>query len=178
MGRLTAVKNPILFCSAAQRVLASVPDARFVLVGDGELRAEVERQIAGLGLSGRIVLAGWQREMPPVYAALDALVLPSLNEGTSVTAIEAMATGVPVAATAVGGTPDLVAAGRTGLLAPSGDVDALANCVVRLLREPGWARSLALAGQESVLAQFGVARLVSDMESLYSAVLGEKRVRV
>ena len=176
VGRLTPVKNPALFVALAQRVLLSVPDARFVMVGDGELRADVEKQIADLGLSDRIALAGWQKEMPPVYAALDALVLPSLNEGTSVTAIEAMATGVPVVATAVGGMPDLVADERTGLLAPSGDVEALACCVVRVLCEPEWARSLALAGQESVLARFGVERLVGDMESLYTTLLKEKGI--
>ena len=178
VGRLTPVKNPTLFSFVAQRVLESVPEARFVVVGDGELRADVERQIASLGLSERIALAGWQREMPPIYAALDALVLPSLNEGTSVTAIEAMAAGVPVVATAVGGMPDLVADGRTGLLAPSGDVEALARRVVQVLREPQWARTLALAGQESVLARFGVGRLVSDMESLYTSVLEEKGIFV
>ena len=92
------------------------------------------------------------------------------------TAIEAMATGVPVVATAVGGMPDLVADERTGLLAPSGDVEALACCVVRVLCEPEWARSLALAGQESVLARFGVERLVGDMESLYTTLLKEKGI--
>jgi glycosyltransferase involved in cell wall biosynthesis len=178
VGRLTAVKNPALFVCTAERVLESVPGARFVLAGDGELRAAVERQIAGMGLSGQITLTGWQREMPPIYAALDALVLPSLNEGTSVTAIEAMAAGVPVVATAVGGMPDVVSDGRTGLLAPSGDAKALADCVVRVLCEPDWARALALAGQESVLARFGLERLVRNMEALYTTVLEEKGIRV
>jgi glycosyltransferase involved in cell wall biosynthesis len=178
VGRLTAVKNPALFVNMAQRVLASVPEAHFVIVGDGELRAEVERRIVDLGLSERITLAGWQRELSSVYGALDVLVLPSLNEGTSVTAIEAMAAGVPVVATTVGGMPDLVADGRTGLLAPSGDVVALADHVVRLLCAPELARSLALAGQEDVLARFGVQRLVRDMEDLYARELEGKGIRV
>jgi glycosyltransferase involved in cell wall biosynthesis len=177
VGRLTAVKNPALFVSAAQRVLDSAPDAYFVLVGDGELRVDLEQQIAGLGLSERILLAGWQREMPPIYAALDALVLSSLNEGTPVTAIEAMAARVPVVATSVGGMPDLIADGQTGLLAPPGDAGALAGHVVRVLEEPQWAQALARSGQERVLGRFGVERLVGDMESLYTAVLEEKGVR-
>jgi glycosyltransferase involved in cell wall biosynthesis len=176
VGRLTAVKNPALFVTMAQRVLASVPDARFIIIGDGELRVDVERQIVGLGLSEQISLAGWRKDMPSVYGALDVLVLPSLNEGTSVTAIEAMALGVPVVATAVGGMPDLVADGQTGLLAPSGDAGTLAEHVVRLLRTPAQARSLALAGQKDVLARFGVQRLVQDMEALYAQVLEEKGV--
>jgi glycosyltransferase involved in cell wall biosynthesis len=178
VGRLTAVKNPTLFCSVAERVHRSVPDAHFVLVGDGDLRANVEGQVAAMGLSKQVTLAGWQRDMPTVYASLDALVVPSLNEGTPVTAIEAMAARVPVVGTAVGGLPDLVADGRTGHLAPSGDVEALADCVVRLLRNPQQARSLSLAGQEDVLARFGVERLVRDMETLYEAVLAEKGIRV
>lgn len=178
VGRLTTVKNPALFVTVARCVLASVPNAHFCLVGDGELRADVERQIVDLGLSKRITLAGWQRDMPPVYSALDVLVLPSLNEGTSVTAIEAMATGVPVVATSVGGIPDLVVDGRTGLLAASGDAGALAEHVVRLLRSPEQAHSFALAGQEDVLARFGVQRLVRDMEALYVSVLEERGIHV
>jgi glycosyltransferase involved in cell wall biosynthesis len=174
VGRLTFIKNPALFVSSAQRVLESISDVHFVLVGDGELRPEIERQISELGLSRRVALAGWQREMPPVYAALDALVLPSLNEGTPVTAIEAMAAGVPVVATSVGGIPDLVADGRTGLLAPSGDVVALADHVVQVLTEPEQARALAVAGQQDVLSRFGVERLVQEMEALYTTLLEEK----
>jgi glycosyltransferase involved in cell wall biosynthesis len=178
VGRLTAVKNPALFVSTAQRVLQSLPDVHFVLVGDGELRTEVERQIVALGLSDRVTLAGWCREMPPIYAAIDVLVLPSLNEGTSVTAIEAMAAAVPVVATAVGGMPDLVTDGQTGLLAPSGDAQALANRVIELLRDPKRARSMALAGRTDVLARFGVERLIYDMESLYTTLLVDKGVHV
>jgi glycosyltransferase involved in cell wall biosynthesis len=178
VGRLAAVKNPSLWVGVACRVLQRVPQARFVLVGDGELRPDVERQIADLGLAGRVILAGWQRDMPSVYAALDVLTLTSLNEGTSVTAIEALAAGVPVVATAVGGMADVVADGRTGLLAPSGDVTALSAAVAGLLQAPerGW--SLAQAGQRDVTARFGIERLVRDMESLYVALLEEKGMRV
>jgi glycosyltransferase involved in cell wall biosynthesis len=109
---------------------------------------------------------------------MDALVLPSLNEGTSVTAIEAMAAGIPVVATAVGGMPDLIADGQTGLLAPSGDAQALADRVIGLLRDPKQARSLALAGRQDVLARFSVERLIRDMESLYVTLLAEKGVQV
>jgi glycosyltransferase involved in cell wall biosynthesis len=178
VGRLTAVKNPALFVSTAQRVLQSLPDVHFVLVGDGELRADVERQIAALGLSDRVTLAGWHRDMPPIYAAMDVLVLSSLNEGTPVTAIEAMAAAVPVVATAVGGMPDLVTNGQTGLLAPPGDAQALADRVIGLLRDPKQARVLARAARQDVLARFGVERLVCDMESLYVTLLAENDVQV
>jgi len=178
VGRFTAVKNPSLLVDVAHRVLQRAPQARFVLVGDGELRPDVERQIAELDLAGRVTLAGWQRDMPAVYAALDVLALTSLNEGTSVTAIEALAAGVPVVATAVGGMADVVADGQTGLLVPSGDVAAFAEAVAELLQAPERGRPLAQAGQRDVTARFGIERLVRDMESLYVTLLEEKRICV
>jgi glycosyltransferase involved in cell wall biosynthesis len=178
VGRLTAVKNPSMLVAVAHRVLQRSPQARFVLVGDGELRPDVERRITELGLTGRVILAGWRRDMPAVYAALDMLALTSLNEGTSVTAIEALAACVPVVATAVGGMADVVADGRTGLLVPSGDTVAFAEAVAGLLQAPALGRALAQAGQRDVVARFGVERLIGDMEPLYVTLLEEKGVRV
>jgi glycosyltransferase involved in cell wall biosynthesis len=176
VGRLTGVKNPVLFVEAAPYVLDRVPDAHFVLVGEGELRAEVERQIAELGLASRIHLAGWQRDMPAVYAALDALALTSLNEGTPVTAIEALAAGVPVVATAVGGVADVVRDGQSGLLVPPSDAQALAASIADLLVSPERGQALAQDGQRDVLARFGRERLIADIESLYQTVLEEKGI--
>jgi glycosyltransferase involved in cell wall biosynthesis len=176
VGRLTAVKNPALFVEAALRVLECVPCAHFCLVGDGELRPEVESKIVALGLAERVHLAGWQRDMPAVYAALDLLALTSLNEGTPVTAIEALAAGVPVVATAVGGVPDVVQDGVTGMLVPAGSAEALAVAIAALLADPASRQKLASAGQRDVLARFGRARLISDMDALYRSLLREKDV--
>lgn len=178
VGRLTAVKNPSLLVEAAREVVDAVPEAHFVFVGDGELRPELEGQVAELGLGERVLFAGWQTDMPAVYADLDALVLPSLNEGTSMTVIEAMATGVPVIATAVGGVPDVVSDGHTGRLVPSSEVGPLAQAIVDLLRDPGLAQEWARAGQQDVLARYGLRRLARDMESLYMELLAEKGIRV
>jgi glycosyltransferase involved in cell wall biosynthesis len=177
IGRLAGVKNPGLFVEVARRTLRECPDAHFVMVGDGQLWPEIERRISYLGLGGRVHMVGWQREMPRVYAALSMLVLTSLNEGTPVTAIEALASGVPVVATAVGGLPDVVHGGQTGLLTPPGDVAALASAIESLLRSPEQGEALALAGQQDVLARFGVQRLVSDMSSLYRCLLEERGMR-
>lgn len=176
VGRLTAVKNPLLFVEVARRVLERAPRAHFVMVGDGELRSEVEAQIDALGQAERVHLVGWQRDMPSVYAALDALALTSLNEGTPVSAIEALAAGVAVAATDVGGVPDVVQDGQTGLLVPPGDADALAAAVGTLLSAPESSQRLARAGQQDVLSRFGRDRLVADMDSLYQSLLEEKGV--
>lgn len=178
VGRLTAVKNPALFVQAARQVLNRVPDAHFVLVGDGELRPEVERQIANLGLRERVLLAGWQQDMPAVYAALDVLALTSLNEGTPVTAIEALAAEVPVVATAVGGVADVVREGQTGMLVPSGCADALASLIAALLTLPEQRAALARAGRQDVLARFSRERLIADMQALYQAVLDEKGLHI
>jgi glycosyltransferase involved in cell wall biosynthesis len=178
VGRLTAIKNPALFVEAARHVLDQVPDAHFILVGDGELRSQVERQIAELGLAARVHLVGWRRDMPAVYAALDVLALTSLNEGTPVTAIEALAAGVPVVATAVGGVADIVRDGQTGLLAAVPDASALAALIADLLALPERGQGLAQNGQRDVLARFGRDRLIADMDCLYQAVLAEKGISV
>jgi glycosyltransferase involved in cell wall biosynthesis len=176
VGRLTAVKDPALFVKAAGRVLERVPDVHFVVVGDGELRPDVEQQVAASGLAERVQLVGWQRDMPAVYAALDLLVLTSLNEGTPVTVIEALAAGVPVVATNVGGVADVVSDERTGLLIAAGDVDALASAMAALLCAPERGQVLARAGQKDVLARFGRECLIDNMGSLYRSLLEEKDV--
>lgn len=174
VGRLTGVKNPSLFIEAAYHVVQQIPETHFVFVGDGELRPDLKTQVGALGLTQQVIFAGWQPDMPAVYADLDLLALTSLNEGTPVTVIESLATGTPVVATAVGGVPDVVRDQQTGVLVPSGDANALAQAVVGLLRAPEHARTLGLGGQQNVLARFGLARLVNDMESLYLALLKEK----
>ncbi|GAB4546792.1 MAG: glycosyltransferase [Anaerolineae bacterium] len=178
VGRLTAVKNPSLFVEAAARVARQLPQTRFVFVGDGELRPALEQQVAGLGLAQQFVFAGWRMDMPAVYADLDLLALTSLNEGTPVTVIEALAAGTPVVATAVGGVSDVVTDQETGILVPSGDVEAMAQAIVQLLREPVRAQALARSGQQHVLRRFDLKRLASDMESLYIALLEEKDIRL
>jgi glycosyltransferase involved in cell wall biosynthesis len=122
----------------------------------------------------RVHLLGWRRDMPAVYAALDVLALTSLNEGTPVSAIEALAAGVPVVGTAVGGMADVVQDGETGLLAPSGDVQALAGAILGLLGNRGRARALGAAGQRDVRARYSRERMVADMTALYRSLAQEK----
>jgi len=171
VARLTGVKNHRLFLEMARRVADAAPETWFAVVGDGELRAELEAYAAELGLAGRVRFTGWVRDMPPVYAALDVVVITSLNEGTPVTLIEGMAAGRPVVSTAVGGVPDIVADGESGLLAPSGDADGLARAVTALLRAPARRQAMGQVGRESVRERFSAARLVGDVERLYLELL-------
>src|SRR5690606_5468949 len=133
VGRLVPVKNHALFLRAAVKIKQRLPDARFAIIGDGELRAELEAEASALGLGDCVVFTGWSRDVAPVYSDLDVLVISSLNEGTPVSVIEALAAGCPVVATAVGGLPDLLDGGDLGTLVPPEDADELASAVVKTI---------------------------------------------
>jgi glycosyltransferase involved in cell wall biosynthesis len=171
VGRLFPIKNHHLFLDAAALVAQEEPAARFVIVGDGVLRAKIERQARVLGLSERVIFTGWRRDLPSIYADLDVLAVTSNNEGTPVSAIEAMASACPVVATRVGGLPDLIYQGETGFLVPPGDPPAMAAAIGRLLRQPEEARRLGQAGRAIVHERFAVQRLISDMQQLYHTLL-------
>jgi glycosyltransferase involved in cell wall biosynthesis len=170
VGRVVIVKNHALFVEAAARLRQQVPNAHFVVVGDGDLRAEVEAQVQALGLRSAFTFTGWQRDLAPIYADLDALVISSLNEGTPVSIIEALATGCPVVGTAVGGLPDLLDGGRLGRLVPSGDAEALAQAIAETVQTP----PDMLQAQRQMLNRYGIDRLVSDLASLYRGLLTKK----
>lgn len=172
IGRLVSVKNHELFFEAARNVLAAVPGARFIVVGDGERRAELEDQAGRVGLSDRVVFTGWRRDLPAVYADLDVLVISSHNEGTPVSIIEALAAGVPVASTAVGGVPDLLKNGELGSLAPPGDAQALADAILTAL-EKGGSPDIQQA-RRWALSQYSDDRLIADIRTLYMDLLEKK----
>ena len=115
VGRLFPIKNHHLFLEAAALVAGEDPAARFVIVGDGTLRPALERQAQEMGIADRVIFTGWRRDLPDIYADLDVLAVTSNNEGTPVSAIEAMAAGCPVVATHVGGYPTLSVRERRGI---------------------------------------------------------------
>jgi glycosyltransferase involved in cell wall biosynthesis len=170
VGRLTAIKDHRLFLEMAARVAERRPDAVFLIVGDGELRAELEQQAHALGIAGRTRFAGWQRDLATVYAATDVFALTSRNEGTPVALIEAMAAAVPGVATDVGGMPDVVTGPECGSLVPSGDATAMAAAVDDLLGDAAMRRRIGAAGRDSVMARYGQDRLVRDIVTLYDTL--------
>lgn len=174
VGRLVPVKNHRLFFEAAAQIWTHRPDARFVVVGDGELRAEIEAQVKALGLQTAVIFTGWMQDVAPVYADLDALVISSLNEGTPVSVIEALAAGCPVVATAVGGLPDLLDHGALGVLTPSENAPALAAAILQVLEQP----PDGAEAQRLILDRYGIDRLVRDLDSLYRGLLAKKRQKV
>jgi len=148
------------------------------VVGDGELRAELQRSVEALDLAGRVHFLGWRRDLDAVYADLDVVALTSINEGTPVALIEAMAAGRPVVSTEVGGVADVVAHERTGLLVPSGDDSACAVAVLRLLRDPALRERMGREGRAQVTTRYGSERLVGDVRRLYLELLERRGIRV
>ncbi|MFN3477083.1 MAG: glycosyltransferase, partial [Candidatus Methylomirabilales bacterium] len=124
VGRLVPIKGHETFLQAARSVAERLPSCRFLVVGDGPERLKLQGMAATLGLASRVLFLGWRRDLDRIYADLDLLVLSSSNEGTPVSLLEAMAAGVPVVATQVGGVRDLITHPETGLLVPPGDAQA------------------------------------------------------
>ncbi|HUE71275.1 MAG TPA: glycosyltransferase [Pirellulaceae bacterium] len=174
VGRIFPIKNHRLFLDGARRIIAREPDCRFVVVGDGALRRQTEEYASHLGIADRVIFTGWRRDLPRIYADLDALVVSSDNEGTPVAAIEAMAAAKPVVATRVGGLPDLIVDGKTGLLIPPRDPEALASSVLQVLQEKERARRIGLAAQLFVRERFAASRLVGDMDLMYQDLLSRR----
>lgn len=174
VGRLVPVKNHALFLEAAAKIRAQMPDVHFIIVGDGddEMRASIRAKIDELSLNDAVTMTGWVRDVAPIYSDLDALVISSVNEGTPVTVIEALAGCCPVVATAVGGLPDLLDGGALGALVPSGDADALAAAIIDTLRTPPPDPERA---QHLMIDRYGIDRLVKDLDSLYRGLLAKKR---
>jgi glycosyltransferase involved in cell wall biosynthesis len=175
VGRLVPIKDVPTFLRAADIVHKAKPDSRFALVGDGEERNLLEEECRRLGLSETVSFHGWRQDIGAVLGDLDVVVNCSLNEGTPVALIEALAAGRPVVATSVGGTPDLLGHGLRGLLVPPSDPEALAVAILEILNAPDVAGRRAEAGRAYVLAQHGVGRLLDDIDSLYRELIARKR---
>lgn len=170
VGRLAAQKGPLDFVRAAAVVHARFPDACFVLIGDGPLRGEVEKLAGDLGVSNSLILAGHRPDAPMLTEVFDVAVIASVSEGSSLTAMEAMAWSKPVAGTAVGGVREVVAEGETGVLVPPDDAQALGEAIASLLADPERAKALGEAGRRRVEREFSLARMIERTEQVYLAV--------
>src|SRR5437867_8712577 len=174
VGRLVPIKGLEWLLKAAPRVLAEFPQACFVIIGEGPLLGALKQLTSKLGIGLRVVFLGAREDVPECLAALDLFVLPSLNEGMGRALIEAMAVGLPVVATRVGGIPDIVADGTTGLLVPPRDDGALAEAILTLLRDRSRRAVYGEAGRRHVSGRFDVETMVRNIERLYDDVWREK----
>jgi glycosyltransferase involved in cell wall biosynthesis len=174
VGRIAPVKNHRLFFDAMARVLAGHRIAHVVVAGDGDLRPEMERYVNEMGIANRVSFLGWRHDLPQVYTDLDVVVISSNNEGTPVSAIEAMAAGRPVVATRVGGLPDVISDGETGYLVAAGNIEQLASAIEHVLVGGETTDRLGRNARESVKDKFAVERLAADIDVLYRSLLAEK----
>ncbi len=174
VARLVPVKAHEVFLEAVRTIGGALPELRALVIGDGQRRAELERLVADLRLSERVMFLGWRRDLPRVYADLDVVALASRNEGSPVALIEALAAARPVVATAVGGVPEVVVDGETGLTVPPSDAAALAEAMLTLLRDRPLADRLARAGRRHVYPRYDSSRLLDDMRTLYRRELAAR----
>jgi glycosyltransferase involved in cell wall biosynthesis len=173
---MTAVKRTDVVLESFRRLRDEGVDAVLCMVGDGPDRHSVENLAGGLGIMRDSLFPGYQEDVGPFFAAFDVFVLPSGNEGTPVTAIEALASGCPVVATRVGGVPDVVTDGEDGFLVDPGDVEGLAASLARLANDPALRARMGGAGRERMRSRYAVDRLIDDVDRLYRELLQQKGI--
>jgi L-malate glycosyltransferase len=163
---------------AAAIVIQKVPDARFVIAGEGELRPQLERLIKEHRLEKHVFLAGFRPDILSVHKGFDIFVMSSITEGLGTSLLDAMACGKPIVATAAGGMPEVVADGRTGLLVPPRDHGAMADALITLLRDPAMRAEMGAGGLARVRAKFSAERMVQDTLDVYRRVAMHAHVEV
>jgi glycosyltransferase involved in cell wall biosynthesis len=171
VGRLIPVKGHETLLRAVARVAHEMPGLEVEIVGSGPLERELRTQASALGLDRVVRFLGFVPGAAEVMESAAIVLVPSMGEGFGMVALEAMERGRAVVASAVGGLPEIVAAGETGLLVPPGDADALAEAIVGLARDPGRVRAFGLAGRARALASFSQERCTTRTEALYRAAL-------
>ena len=173
VGRLEAVKNPLLLVRAFCRLVDLDPTlrsrARLVIVGDGSLRAEIENTLLEANLKDLVWLPGFRSDAELFYRAFDVFALPSRREGISNTVLEAMASGLPVVATHVGGNPEIVTS-STGQLVPAGDPDAMAKALLRYIRDPNLAGQQGRAGRGRTETSFSLSAMMQGYMEVYDTL--------
>jgi len=174
IGALTERKGFRFLLRAAQRTLREIPDAFFLVIGDGELRDELNRLTAELGIAERVVFTGARQDVELLLSLMDVFVLPSLWEGLPTVLMESMAAGVPVVATDIPGTGEVVTHGETGYLVPPQDPAALAAAIVHMLKDREQASLLTEVARREVRARFSIQSIAEQYEELYTDLLSRR----
>jgi len=175
VARLDTIKDHATAVRAIAAALPRHPSIRLLIVGDGPERETIEQAITGLGLGHRVTMLGMRGDVRRLLlSAADAFLLTSVSEGIPVTILEAMAAGVPVVSTAVGGVPELIEHGKTGLLAPAGDAASLSESLVRLAGDDDLRRRLAAAAHQRAIARFSEAQMIGHYDRIYREMLAAR----
>jgi glycosyltransferase involved in cell wall biosynthesis len=174
VAALRPEKNHELFLEVARRVVAQLPAARFIVVGDGPRRTDLERMARELGLEARVQFLGSRSDIPRVLSAMDVFALTSHVEANPVSILEAMSIGRPVVATNVGSIHEAVIDGKTGYLVPPGDAAKFSDRVLQLLHAPLMAHSMGIAGRQAVVRNWSLESMVAGYERLIESVYARK----
>jgi glycosyltransferase involved in cell wall biosynthesis len=175
VGRLHAVKNQLMLIDAFGIVRRRFPSAGLVIVGEGDMRPALEDRIHSNGLAGAVLLPGASDDVLSYYREFDLFVLPSIIEGTSMSGLEAMASGLCVVATAVGGNPRLLGDGAHGVLVPPGDTEELASAITDLLENPDRRKALAMAARRKAVADHDDGVVAGRYLRTYAAAMESRR---
>ena len=172
VSRLSPEKDLATLLKAVAIAAAEVPDFRLKIVGDGREKSSLQTLARQLGIDGRVEFLGERRDVPDLLAGAGFFVSSSLTEGISLTLLEAMAVGLPIVATSVGGNPEVVVDGETGWLVPAGDAQALAAGIVEMCHGREAWQAMGLLGRRRVEQHFDIRKMVGQYESLYRELLG------
>jgi len=173
IGRLTSQKGHRYFLESAKCILEVLPETRFLIVGDGPLREDLEGLSLSLGIAQAVRFLGYRQDVATLMSISDVIVMPSLREGLPYVLLEALALARPVVGTPVGGIPEVVKHRETGFLVPPKDSESLAEAVIRMLRNPEEAARLGERGRQLVSREFNVERMVRKTAEVYTGVLSE-----
>jgi glycosyltransferase involved in cell wall biosynthesis len=176
VARLVPVKGLHHLIDAAPIVLRHCPRARFLLVGEGEMRPALEARVRAKGLQDRVLFTGFREDAASVMAGIDLIVLPSINEGMGRVLVMAMALGKPIVASRVGGVGELLGEGEAGILVPPGDPAALAEAISMLLQDPPRARTLGEAGRRRA-PRYSAETMLEALAKLYHEVMADAGIR-
>ncbi len=178
VAKLSPVKGHQYFLEAAAEIAEARPDVAFLVVGDGIRKRELEEMAAELGIADRVTFAGARDDVPSLLKLMDVFVLSSLSEGSPNAVLEAMAAGLPVVATDVGGLPEIVIDGESGILVPPGDSGALAAAVRELLDDPTRAGTMGRAGLALAMDRHDIEKVVREVEGIMDHLLDPFRGQV
>lgn len=167
IARLEPVKDHKMLLNAFAEVIRKIPEAKLLIIGDGQLRKDLEDLADKLNISGAVKFLGVRRDISELLKILDIFVLSSLSEAASVTIIEAMVAELPIVATNVGGNPEIIVNGKTGLLVPRGDAHVIAEALIEILRNPDKAKTMGSAGKQMANELFTLDKMLKSYSELY-----------
>jgi glycosyltransferase involved in cell wall biosynthesis len=176
VGRLTAIKNHQLFVDIANLLVQKKKQIHFLIIGDGEMRGQMEQKVEALGIVENVHFTGWVTETAKMYADVDIMLLTSKNEGTPVTVIEAMYYTIPVVSSNVGGLSDLIDNGKTGFLINSLVAEDYIEVILKLLASDQDRHNIGKAGHIFIADHFNIDQLITNMDDLYTKLLKKKGI--